>query len=113
MAPKTPRTKQAPRGKPFVKGDPRSGRPKGSPNKASLEIKAFSQGVLLDDPAYVASLKRRLKSGEAPHMETLLAHYGYGKPVDRVESGKPGDFSQLTDEQINEELRKAAEEPLQ
>jgi putative transposase len=29
-----------------------------------------------------------LSSGrKAPHMETLLAHYGYGKPIERVAVG--------------------------
>lgn len=55
------------------------GRPKGALNKATREIKDIAAG-LLADPAYVTSLKRRLTSGKAPHMETLLHHYAYGKP---------------------------------
>lgn len=60
------------------------GRPKGSLNKATREIKDIASG-LLSDPAYVESLRRRLTSGKAPHMETLLHHYAYGKPKETVD----------------------------
>ena len=40
-----------PRGRPFVKGDPRAGRPKGATNVASREIKDVARR-LLEDPAY-------------------------------------------------------------
>lgn len=60
------------------------GRPKGALNKATREIKDIAAG-LLSDPAYVESLRRRLTSGKAPHMETLLHHYAYGKPKESVE----------------------------
>jgi hypothetical protein len=60
------------------------GRPKGIPNKNTRAIKEFAS-ELLSDPAYVAELKLRLQSGKAPHMETLLHHYAYGKPKEQVE----------------------------
>lgn len=60
------------------------GRKPGIPNKATLEIKDASR-KLVEDPAYVLSLKRRLVAGKAPHMETLLFHYAYGKPKDTTE----------------------------
>ena len=66
------------------------GRPKGAVNKATREIKDISQG-LLSDPVYVESLRRRLTSGKAPHMETLLHHYAYGKPKEQHE----GTFTHL------------------
>jgi len=65
---------------PFKKGE--GGRPRGATNKASREIKDVADG-LLSDPAYVTALKRRLISGKAPHMETLLHHYRYGKPAEQ------------------------------
>lgn len=75
------------------KGNPqnlRKGRPKGIPNKATREIKAIA-AELLSDPAYVASLRRRLPAGKAPHMETLLHHYAYGKPKESLAvSGEGG-----------------------
>jgi len=39
----------------------------------------------LEAPAYVESLNRRLLRGSAPHMETLLHQYAYGKPPDKME----------------------------
>lgn len=70
---------------PFVKG--KSGNPAGKKpgtlNKATKEIQEFA-GDLIEDPDYVASLKRRLASGKAPHMETLMFHYKHGKPKDTV-----------------------------
>jgi hypothetical protein len=61
----------------FTKGN--RGRPKGAINKATREIKDFARNIL-ERPEYVASLARRLDKGDAPHMETLLHHYAYGKP---------------------------------
>lgn len=94
-------------------GTPKSGgRKKGTPNKITVEVRAAAN-ELVDNPKYRAKLQRDLVRRKVhPTIEQMLWHYGKGKPVERVESGKPGDFSQLTDDQINEELRKAAEEPL-
>lgn len=66
---------------PFQKGQ--GGRPKGALNHATRDIKVFAV-ELLTDPAYLESLRARLVSGEAPHMETLLHHYGWGKPKETV-----------------------------
>jgi hypothetical protein len=57
---------------------------KGVPNRATLEIRETARQIL-NDPAYVKSLKRRLVAGRASHMETLLHYYAYGKPKDTVE----------------------------
>lgn len=77
-------------GKPFEKGDPRAGRPKGVQNKATVEIREASKRLLEDD-AYQANLLERLRDGKAPHMETLLHHYAYGKPKETHElTGKDG-----------------------
>ena len=73
-----------PRGNPqnLLRGGP--GRPKGVPNKATAEIKAVARR-LVEDPLYVTALAQRLVRGRAPHMETLLFHYAYGKPKETVE----------------------------
>ena len=63
-------------------------RPKGSLNKSTKEIRTIARG-LLEEPAYLKSLRRRLKAGKAAHMETLLHHYAYGKPVERIEDVTP------------------------
>ncbi len=55
------------------------GRKKGVPNKAKREIQRFATEQL-EDTAYVRDLKVRLRRGKAPHVETLLYHYAYGKP---------------------------------
>lgn len=60
------------------------GRPKGAKNHATREIQSAAR-LLVEDEHYVASLKRRLTSGKAPHMETLLFQYAYGKPKDVTE----------------------------
>lgn len=59
------------------------GRPKGALNKTTKAIKEMS-AKLLTDRSYQASLKKRLKTGKAPHMELLLHHYAYGKPKETV-----------------------------
>lgn len=68
-------------GRPFKPGE--GGRPKGIPNKATRDIKAFSRNFL-ESPAYIASLQQRILAGDAPQVEQLLFHYGYGKPKDTV-----------------------------
>ena len=68
-------------------GNP-NGRPKGAENKATRDIKQFARQCL-EDPAYVQKLKERLEAGTASHMETLLAHYAYGKPKDVVDINTP------------------------
>jgi hypothetical protein len=40
---------------------------------------------LLTDPEYLDLLAKRLKVGKAPHMETLLCHYAFGKPKESIE----------------------------
>lgn len=60
------------------------GRPKGALNKATREIKAFALEFLNSDD-YMIAMKRRVIAGKAPHLETLLYHYGYGKPKDSIQ----------------------------
>jgi len=73
-----------PRGRPFPKGvKVGPGRPKGIPNKATVEIKQAAR-ALLEDPAYVEALRARLQTGDAGPVESLLYHYAYGKPKETV-----------------------------
>ena len=77
-------------GRPFKKGERGGpGRKAGAPNKVSLEVKEFSREFLMSD-SYRNGLKRRVEAGQAPHMETLLNHYAFGKPREEIAlSGKP------------------------
>jgi hypothetical protein len=60
------------------------GRPTGSLNRTTMEVRELARR-LIEDPKYQASLRRRMIAGKAPHMETLLFAYAYGKPVERHE----------------------------
>ena len=57
----------------------RGGRPPGALNRSTLEVRALAR-ELLEDPAYLAALRRRLVAGEAGQMEPLLFRYAYGGP---------------------------------
>jgi hypothetical protein len=52
-------------GRPFTKGNPGGGRPKGAQNKAILEIKEFARNFLMSD-RYQRTLERRILAGTAP-----------------------------------------------
>ena len=60
------------------------GRPKGARNKTTQAIATLARELTFESPEYVRRLRERLANGKAPHMEVLLAHYGYGKPVDKL-----------------------------
>ncbi len=60
------------------------GRPKGAVNKTTQAIAALARELTFENPEYVRRLRERLAAGKAPHMETLLAFYGYGKPADKL-----------------------------
>jgi hypothetical protein len=59
------------------------------PNKATQDIKAFCREFLSSEN-YRQSAARRVLAGEAPHLETLYYHYGYGKPRETlaIEDGR-------------------------
>jgi hypothetical protein len=70
------------------------GRPKGSPNKATVAVREAAK-MLVEDDVYRAKLQKRLREGRiAPAMESLLWFYAYGKPKEQVEhSGMPEAFT--------------------
>lgn len=47
----------------FVPGDPRAGRPKGTPNKTGRDARLLAQS-LVTDPEYLEKLKQRLIDGK-------------------------------------------------
>ena len=71
------------RQKALKKGGP--GRPKGSPNRVTLEVREIATR-LVTDPAYVEALATRLREGTAGPMEGLLWTYAYGKPKETAEN---------------------------
>jgi len=92
-----------------AKGTPKSGgRKKGTPNKITAEVRAAAT-QLVDDPTYRRRLQSDLrKRSIAPAMETMLWHYAKGKPVDRQELGRPGEFSHLSKEELKAKLLEEA-----
>ena len=84
----------------FTKGTPKpknSGRKKGGPNHATLEIKAFARSIL-EDKGYQARLKQRIISGKAPQVEQLLYAYAYGKPREATQdTAQDGTWVSRTD----------------
>ena len=91
--------------RPGQSGNPR-GRTPGTVIKRTIEVRDLCNR-LVDDPKYRASLRRRLLAGTAGAMEVLLWHYAYGKPIARVETGEPGAFSDLSDDELKLRLAEA------
>ena len=61
------------------------GRPAGTPNKASREVRAFCQR-LLADPDYRANLERRWRKGSLPPaLEQMVWAYAIGRPPQSVD----------------------------
>jgi hypothetical protein len=67
------------RGNPFVKGDPRAGRPRGSQNKTGRDARELAQRLVCD-PEYVEGLRARLLAGKLGNLETVLWAYAFGPP---------------------------------
>ena len=87
----------------MAKGKKTGGRIAGTPNKVTREIREAAK-ALLETPAYQASLKKRLVSGKAPHMETLLHYYGYGKPKDTFDTPGIADLAAALSRKVVDEL---------
>jgi hypothetical protein len=60
------------------------GRKKGTPNKATVEVSELARR-LVENPAYMQSLRRRLRNGKAGALEPILWYYAYGKPKEQVD----------------------------
>jgi hypothetical protein len=61
------------------------GRPKGVPNRATVDAREFCSSIV-DDPAYQARLRRRALAGDLPPaIEAMIWYYAKGKPKDRLE----------------------------
>lgn len=82
---------------------PGPGRPKGVPNKATLEVKQFAREFLTSEE-YRESLKRRILQGKALTLEVMLSHYGFGVPKQSVEVETKGEVTHKLGGDINAKL---------
>ncbi len=81
-----------PKGRPFKKGQSGNpaGRKKGVPNKATLEVRELARALTTGNDDYMKKLRTKLKNGScSPTVETMLWHYAWGRPVERVELANP------------------------
>ncbi len=74
----------------FKKGQKKtagSGRRRGTPNKATVDIKALCQ-KLIGDATYFRKFKKRWREGALPpHVESMVWYYAFGKPTETIELG--------------------------
>lgn len=90
---------------PGQSGNPRGRRP-GTQNLKTVAAREVA-ARLVDDPEYREALRQRMITGTAGAMEVLLWYYAKGKPVDRVETGAPGAFTELTNAELKARLAAA------
>ena len=102
-----PRHANATSFRPGQSGNPR-GRTPGTQTKCTIEARDVCSR-LVDDPVYLEALRRRLIGGTAGAMEVLVWHYAKGRPVDRVETGPPGAFAEMTNQELRVRLLESAE----
>jgi hypothetical protein len=68
----------------MAKGHKTGGRQRGTPNKVTVEAKAFC-ACIVDDPHYQARLRKRALSGQLPPaIEAMIWYYAKGKPKEQV-----------------------------
>jgi hypothetical protein len=86
----------------------KGGRPKGSKSKVSLQIREAAT-KLVTDPVYWRRLRADLRKRKVhPQVEVTLLAYAFGKPIERVELGRVGDFSKLSDDELMTQFEEAS-----
>jgi hypothetical protein len=84
------------------------GRRKGSKNKVTVQIREAAT-KLVSDPVYWRKLKADIRKRKVhPQMEALIWSYAFGKPIERVELGRVGDFSKLSDDELMTQFEEAS-----
>jgi len=79
------------------------GRPKGSVNKATKEIRELAQALF--DQEYWARTRQRIISGHiAPAIESKLLAYAYGEPKQTLDVPQLGDITALLAKKVIHEL---------
>jgi hypothetical protein len=75
------------------------GRPRGARNKITLQIREAATKFF--DDVYWRRLRSDLRKGKLnPQLEITLLAYAFGRPIDRLEVGRVGGFSKLSDEEL-------------
>ena len=93
---------------------PRSGRPKGSPNKYRYKCEAGELArKIINSPEYLENLMVRAKAGNlAPGMEVMLWYYSYGKPLNTIDlnvKDKAPDYSNYSKNDLAREAAQLAQ----
>lgn len=98
-----------PRGKPFQPGQ--SGNPGGRPKKDERLRRIEDMAREHSEAALMALLDESANGKGAPRVAAAQAilDRGWGRPVERKESGEPGAFADMTDEQVEAEAKEAIE----
>lgn len=73
----------------FDGSKPGPGRPKGVPNKATAEVRAFWEGFVGSDK-YLKSAAKRILAGRAPHLEAYWLKRLFGEKSELEISGPDG-----------------------
>ena len=61
------------------------GRKMGTPNKATVEVRAWARGVVEDPQVHATTLDLARSGRLAPAVLIELLHYAYGKPKDTTD----------------------------
>ena len=68
------------------KGTPKTGgRKMGTPNKATVEVRAWARGVVEDPQVHATTLDLARTGRLAPAVLIELLHYAYGKPKETTD----------------------------
>jgi ribosomal protein L24E len=74
------------KGKPFVKGDKRAGRPLGRKSDKTIDQNLLTRAATwIDGQDYFDNVRQRITRGKAPHAESYILRRVHGDPTQHVE----------------------------